>query len=184
RVEAVTGAAAIQWVEETDQLLRSLCASARTSRDSLEERLLQMLDKARAAEKELERLKARLASAAGSDLSAQAVDINGVKVLATQLSDGDPKALRDLVDQLKNKLGSGAVVLALAKDDKVSLAAGVTKDLTARLSAVDLVNAVATPLGGKGGGRPDFAQAGAGNSAGLPAALDGVAEWVRQKVAL
>jgi alanyl-tRNA synthetase len=167
RVEAVTGEAAISWMEQADQLLRNLCASARTSRDALEERLQQMLERGRAVEKELERLKGKLASAAGSDLSAQAVEINGVKLLATRLEDGDPKALRDLVDQIKNKLGSAAIVLALVKDDKVSLAAGVTKDLTGKLSAVDLVNAVAAPLGGKGGGRPDF---------------DGVAEWVRGKI--
>ena len=133
-------------------------------------------------EKELERLKSKLASSAGGELSNQAVDINGIKVLAVRVDDIDAKAMRDMVDQLRNKLGGSAVVLATVDGDKVSIIAGVSKDQTARIKAGDLVNAVATKVGGKGGGRPDMAQAGGNNPAALDEALRLVPQWVQQQL--
>jgi alanyl-tRNA synthetase len=182
RVEAVTGENAVQWLEQTDHLVQNLCAKVKTGRDALDDKIQQLLERNKSLEKEIERLKGKLASSAGGDLAAQAVDVAGIKVLAVRLEDGDPKTLRDLADQLKNKLGSAAIVLALAKEGKASLVAGVTKDQTARLSAVDLVNLVAASVGGKGGGRPDMAQAGGTDSAELDKALAGVADWVGQRL--
>jgi alanyl-tRNA synthetase (EC 6.1.1.7) len=126
----------------------------------------------------LSRLKSKLASSAGGELASQAVDVNGINVLAVKLDDVDPKALRDMVDQLKNKLGSSAIVLATVQQNKVSLIAGVSKDQTKLIKAGDLVNAVATKVGGKGGGRPDMAQAGGTDPAGLEEALKQVPAWV------
>jgi len=123
-----------------------------------------------------------MASNQGSDLAGQAVEIDGVKVLAARMDGADSRVLRDTLDQLKNKLGSAAVVLATVDGDKISLVAGVTKDQTARLKAGELVNAVATQVGGKGGGRPDMAQAGGNNPAALDAALASVENWVREQI--
>jgi alanyl-tRNA synthetase len=127
-------------------------------------------------QKELEQLKSKLAAAAGSDLLSQVVEINGVKVLAAKLEGVEPKALRDTIDQLKNKLGSGIVVLATVSEDKVSLAAGVTQDLTGRAKAGDLVRDLTASLGGKGGGRPDFAQGGGTDVEALSGVLASVPE--------
>ena len=129
-----------------------------------------------------EKLKSKLASSAGDELTNQAVDVNGVKVLAVKLDDVDPKALRDLADQLKNKLGSAALVLAAVSGDKVSLIASVSKDAMDKVKAGELVNFVALQVGGKGGGRPDMAQAGGNDPTGLPDALKAVPEWVREKL--
>jgi alanyl-tRNA synthetase len=142
-----------------------------------------LLDKTRKLEKELDQLKAKLASSQGSDLAAQAVEVEGIQVLAARLEGVDAKALRDTVDQLKQKLGSAAVLLAVVEDGKVSLAAGVTKDQTGRIKAGELVNAVAQQVGGKGGGRPDMAMAGGSQPEHLDAALASVVDWVRQRVA-
>jgi alanyl-tRNA synthetase len=136
------------------------------------------LDRNRALEKELDKLKGKLASASGDELAGRAVEIAGIKVLAAKIEGGNPKALRDLVDQLRNKLGSAAVVLGAVKDGKVSLIAGVTKDQTGRIKAGDLVNAVAVQVGGKGGGRPDLAQAGGTDPSRLDEALASVPAWV------
>ncbi|WP_432474861.1 alanine--tRNA ligase [Amphritea sp. HPY] len=157
RIEAVTGAKALQFIDQ--------------SALQLEEKLQEQKAKSRQLEKELEQMKAKLAAAKGSDLLSNAVDVIGVKVLAELLEGIEPKALRDTIDQLKNKLGSGVVVLATVADDKVSLAAGVTKDLTAKVKAGDLVRELTTKLGGKGGGRPDFAQGGGTDVAALPDVL-------------
>ncbi|WP_255211060.1 DHHA1 domain-containing protein, partial [Methylogaea oryzae] len=119
RVEAVTGENAVSWLEQTDHLLQSLCAKVKVGRDGLDDKIQQLLERGKSLEKEIERLKGKLASSAGGDLAGQAVEVAGIKVLAARLQDGDPKALRDLADQLKNKLGSAAIVLALAKDGKV-----------------------------------------------------------------
>ena len=184
RVEAVTGAGAVEWVEHSDQLIQTLAERVKSGRDGLDEKIQHVLERSRQLEKELEKLKSKLASAAGSDLASQAVEVGGLKLLVASLDEADPKSLRDLVDQLKNKLGSAAIVLAAAgKDGKVSLIAGVTADQTARLKAGDLVNVVATQVGGKGGGRPDLAQAGGNDPTHLDAALRGVPDWVRQKLA-
>ncbi len=182
RIEAITGEAAVAWVQRADRLLHTLADRLKCSRDKVEEKVRHLLDNNRTLEKELDRVKSKLASSEGSDLSRNAVDLDGLKVLAVQLEDADPKALRAMVDQLKNKLGSAAIVLATVRGDKVSLVAGVTKDRVASIRAGDLVNHVATQVGGKGGGRPDMAQAGGNDPAALDAALGSVADWVRERV--
>jgi alanyl-tRNA synthetase len=182
RLEAVTGQGALDWMTERDKVLSSVAGLLKTSPESAADKVQQLLDKNRSLEKELEKLKGKLASNAGGELSSQAIDIQGIKVLAVKLEDIDPKAMRDMVDQLKNKLGSSAVVLATVSGDKVSLIAGVSKDQTARIKAGDLVNVVATQVGGKGGGRPDMAQAGGNDPSQLDAALQQVPDWVRQQL--
>src|SRR5690606_605542 len=141
-----------------------------------------LLDRTRRLERELEQLKGRMASAAGSDIAAQAVDVKGMKVLAARLDGADPKALRDTVDQLKNKLGSAAVVLAAVVEGKVSLVAGGRQARPGQVKAGARVNMVARQVGGKGGGRPDMAQAGGSDPAGLDAALRAVPDWVRERL--
>ena len=136
----------------------------------------------RSLEKELEQLKGKMASQAGSNLADQAVEIGGIKVLTANLEGADPKSLRDTVDQLKNKLGKAVVILAATEDGKVSLVAGVTKDETAKVKAGELMNFVAAQLGGKGGGRPDMAQGGGTDVNALPSALNSVKDWIAQRV--
>ena len=181
RIEAVTGAGALAWVEADEARLLRVADLLKGGRDDIDDKVVALFDRARRLEKELDALKAKLASAAGSDLATQAVDIGGVKVLAARLDGADPKGLRDTLDQLKNKLGSAVVVLATETDGKVSLAAGVTKDLTNRIKAGELIGAIAAEVGGKGGGRPDMAQAGGNDPAGIPAALKLVHNWVSQR---
>jgi len=181
RIEAVTGEQALQRLHDDDQRLQQVAALLKGGRDDVVERVQQMVERNRQLEKELEQLKAKLASSAGSDLAAQAEDINGMKVLAARLEGTDAKALRDIVDQLKQKLGTAAIVLATVSGDKVSLAAGVTKDTMGRVKAGDLVNHVASQVGGKGGGRPDMAMAGGNDPAALDGALASVTEWVKSK---
>jgi len=183
RVEAVTGANAYDWVKQTEYLVQAVADRLKSGRDALEDKIQQIIDRNRALEKEVERLKGKMASSAGDDLSTQAVDINGIQVLAARVNDADPKTLRDLVDQLRNKLGSTAIVLGSVTEGRVNLIAGVSKDQTQRIKAGDLVNAVALQVGGKGGGRPDMAQAGGTEPGGLDAALESVADWVRQRTA-
>ncbi len=178
RIEAVTADAALDWVAADEARLAEIMQMLKAKREDVSSRVTQLLDKNRALEKELEQLKAKLASSQGSDLSAQAVEVNGIKVLAAKLDGADVKTLRDTLDQLKNKLGTAAIVLAAVNGDKISLVAGVTKDTTGSIKAGDLVNAVASQIGGKGGGRPDMAQAGGNQPDKLPAALDSVVSWV------
>jgi alanyl-tRNA synthetase len=182
RIEAVTGQTAIDAMEAADEALAHVAGLVKAGRDDLEDKVQQLIERSRKLEKELEQLKGKLASAAGSDLSAQAVEIAGIKVLAARLEGADPKSLRETVDQLKNKLGSAAVVLSTVSGDKVSLVAGVTADNTQKIKAGELVNMVAQQVGGKGGGRPDMAQAGGTDPSGLDAALRSVPEWVRQQL--
>ncbi len=182
RIEAVTGANAVAWVEREDDRLAHLAATLKSGRDDVEDKAAQLVERNRRLEKELEQLKAKLASAQGSDLASGAVEVGGVKVLAARLDGVDPKALRDTLDQLKSKLGRAVVVLAAVAGDKVSLVAGVTPDCTDRVKAGDLVNLVARQVGGKGGGRADMAQAGGTDSAALPAALALVEPWVRERL--
>lgn len=182
RIEAVTGAGALRYIEAEEQLLNEIAQLTRGKRDEAGERVRQLVERNRQLEKELEQLKGKLASSAGSDLAAQAQDINGIKVLAAKLDGADVKTLRDTLDQLKNKLGSAAVVLAAVQNGKVSLVAGVTKEQTKQIKAGELVNAVAQQVGGKGGGRPDMAQAGGSDPAALDAALASVPDWVRQQL--
>ncbi len=182
RVEAVSGRGALQWVEQSEQSICEIATLLKTDMASSSHKLKHLIERNRQLEKEVGQLKSKLASSAGDDMVNEAVDINGIKVLAKNLEGVDPKTLRDTVDQLKNKLGSAALVLATVSDTKVSLVAGVTKDTTKQIKAGDLVNFVAEQVGGKGGGRPDMAQAGGNNPAALDSALDGVEAWVRQQL--
>ena len=182
RIEAVTGEAAMQWVNRNESRLQRVAELVRGSRDDVDEKVMQLLEKNRALEKELQQLKGKLASSQGSDLASQAVDVEGLKVLAARMEGADVKTLRDTLDQLKNKLGSAAVVLAAVNDGKVSLVAGVTKDRTGEIKAGELVNAVASQVGGKGGGRPDMAQAGGSQPENLDSALESVTGWVQQQL--
>ncbi|MFA7095446.1 MAG: alanine--tRNA ligase [Gammaproteobacteria bacterium] len=181
RIEAITGQRALDWVKESEERLLRVAELVKGGRDNVDEKVRQLLERARRLEREVEQLKGKMASAAGSDLTAQAIDMNGLKVLAARLDGADPKALRDTVDQLKNKLGSAVVVLAAVAEGKVSLVAGVTPDRTDRIKAGELVNMVAQRVGGKGGGRPDMAQAGGTDPSGLDAALQSVPDWVRER---
>jgi alanyl-tRNA synthetase len=181
RIEGVTGEAALQAVNETEQSLLDVAAMVKGSKDNVASKVQSLLDGNRQLEKELAALKGKLASAAGSDLAGQAEEINGVKVLAVELEGIDPKSLRDTMDQLKNKLGSAVILLAVADGDKVSLVAGVTKDLTASYKAGDLMREAAAIVGGKGGGRPDMAQGGGTNPAAIADALAAAKQWVASK---
>ncbi|WP_210397192.1 alanine--tRNA ligase [Motiliproteus sediminis] len=181
RIEAVTGEGAMQWLKETEGRLGKIASLVKSSREGAADKVASVLERTRLLEKELEQLKGKLASAAGSDLAGQATTIEGVPVLAAKVDGIDSKALRDTLDQLKNKLGSAVVLLATAEGDKVSLVAGVTKDLTDRFKAGDLIKHVADQIGGKGGGRPDMAQGGGTDAAALPAALDSVAAWIKER---
>jgi alanyl-tRNA synthetase len=145
-------------------------------------RVAAVLEHVRALEKEVAALKSRLASSQGDDLASRAVDVGGVQVLAAMLPGADAKALRETLDQLKNKLKSAAIVLAVVDGGKVQLAAGVTADRMGQVKAGELVNFVAQQVGGKGGGKPDLAMAGGTDAAALPAALASVAGWVGQRV--
>jgi len=183
RIEAVTGQAAYEWVVQTEHLLRDLASMVRGGRDDVEVKVRELLERSRRLEKEVQQLKAKLASGQGGDLSTQAKDIGGVKVLAAKIVDADAKSLRAAVDDLKVKLGSSVIVLATVQDGKVVLVAGVSADLLDRLKAGDIVGAVAAQVGGKGGGRADFAQAGGTQPENLEPALAGVEAFVSSRLA-
>ncbi len=183
RLEAVTGENTLCHLQGLENTVGQLAHTLKASPQDLEAKLAATLDQLKSLEKELAQVKGKLASSQGSDLASAAADIAGVKVLATLLEGADSKALRDTMDQLKSKLGSAAIVLATVEDGKVQLAAGITANLTAKVKAGDLVNYVALQVGGKGGGRPDFAMAGGTEAAGLAAALASVADWVAHKLA-
>jgi alanyl-tRNA synthetase len=183
RIEAITGEAAVEYVERSDDLLRDLSTLVRGSREDLTDKVRDALDRIRQMEKEIRTLKDKLASGQGVDLAAGAVDIQGVKVVATRIDGADAGALRNAVDQLKSKLKTAVIVLASVESaDKVVLVAGVTADVTSRIKAGELVGTIAAQVGGRGGGRPDFAQAGGNNPAALDAALAGVLQVVRGKL--
>ncbi len=182
RVEAVTGQGALAVVAQQEQMLKQLTDVVKTNADSLVEKVQQIMHSNRSLEKELEQLKVKLASAAGSDIAAEAVSVGDVKLLAKAVTGFNAKTLRDTVDQLKNKLGSSVVVLASVEDGKVSIVAGVSKDLVARVKAGDVVNMVATQVGGKGGGRPDMAMAGGTEPDALPQALASVQAWLETQL--
>ena len=182
RVEAVTGQAVVDWVDENQRMLEKITGYLKGERSSVVEKIQQLMENNRQQETEIIRLKAKMASKAGNDLSAKAVNINGILVLAAKLDDVDSKTLRETVDQVKNKLGSAVVVLATVKGQKVSLVGGVTKNQIDKIKAGDLVNIVASKVGGKGGGRADMAQAGGNNPDALDAALKTVPEWVREQL--
>lgn len=182
RVEAITGDNALHYLQSLDSRLNEAAAALKAQPSELVPRIGQMQDQVRALEKELERLKSKLAASQGDELASQAIEIKGLKVLAAQLEGADVKTLRETMDKLKDKLKSAAIVLGAVQDGKVSLIAGVTADATGKVKAGELVNFVAQQVGGKGGGRPDMAQAGGTEPAKLPAALAGVGEWVAAKV--
>ena len=182
RIEAVTGAAAVNWVEDKDQQLDAIAQMLKSSRDEINSKVEQLIQKLKDQEKQLAQLKGKMASQAGSDLSSQAEEIGGVKILTALLDGADSNSLRDTLDQLKNKLGSAAIVLASENDGKVSLIAGVTKDLTSKIKAGDLVNIAAAEVGGKGGGRPDMAQAGGTNPDGIAKALAAAKSWLHSQL--
>ncbi|HET7307639.1 MAG TPA: alanine--tRNA ligase [Gammaproteobacteria bacterium] len=182
RIEALTGQRALEWVEQAEATLAAAAGAIKASPDSLVERASALSDRARRLEKEVADLKTQLASRQGGDLAERAVDVDGVKVVAVRLDGADARTLRDTADQLKNKLGSAAVVLAAVDDGKVRLVAGVTKDRAKAVPAGELINMVAEQVGGRGGGRPDMAQAGGSNPAELDAALQSVPDWIRQRL--
>ncbi|MFN3397036.1 MAG: alanine--tRNA ligase [Sulfurimicrobium sp.] len=182
RIEAVTGDNALAYVQDQQSLLAQAASAFKAPPQELPAKIAQLMEHARALEKELSRIKSRLASSQGDDLAAQAVEVNGARVLAANLQGADGKVLRETLDKLKDKLKSAAIVLATVADGKVTLIAGVTSDLTARVKAGELVNFVASQVGGKGGGRPDMAQAGGIQPENLPQALAGVAGWVKGKL--
>ena len=182
RVEATTGENVLKLVQHQQHLLDQAASELKAPVNELPAKITQIIDNVKALEKELARLKSKLASSQGDDLAAQAVDIGGIKVLATTLDGADATALRETMDKLKDKLKSAAIVLAAVNNGKVSLAAGVTADVIARIKAGDLVNHVAAQVGGKGGGKPDLAMAGGTDAGKLPEALASVTHWVSQKL--
>ena len=183
RIEAVTGHRALALVHREEQTLRDVCRAVKSSPDELVARVSQLSKANRSLEKQIEQLKARLATGAGGDLADQAREVAGARVLAVRVDGLDPKAMREAVDKLKNRLGSCIVVLASGEDGKVSLVAGVSKDLTGSVKAGELANMVASQVGGKGGGRADMAMAGGRDADALPGALESVTPWVEAKLA-
>ncbi|WP_341503277.1 alanine--tRNA ligase [Gallaecimonas sp. GXIMD4217] len=182
RIEAVTGAGAMAWLEEREAMLGQLASSLKTDVAGLPERINQQQKAVKELEKQLEQANAKLASQAGSALVDQAEDIGGARLLVAELKGADPKGLRDLMDQLKQKLDDAVIVLAIPGDNKVSLIAGVSKSLIGKVKAGELVNMVAQQVGGKGGGRPDMAQAGGSQPEALPQALASVKDWVQERL--
>jgi alanyl-tRNA synthetase len=180
RIEAVTGAAALAYLNAAEEQLKEAANLVKGSRDNLIDKLSAVLERNRQLEKQLEQLQAKAASAAGDDLSASALDVKGVKVLSVRLDGQDGKALLALVDQLKNKLGRAVILLGSVHEEKVVLVAGVTKDLTGQLKAGDLMKQAAAAVGGKGGGRPDMAQGGGIDAGALDAALALTVPFVEQ----
>ena len=182
RVEAVTGEGALAYVQKQERQLQQVADAVKAQPQEAAARILQIIDNAKTMEKELARLKSKLAGAQGDDLIGQAVDCNGIKVLAALLEGADAAALRETLDKLKDKLKSVAIVLAAVSEGKVSLIAGVTPDLVNKIKAGDLVNMVAQQVGGKGGGRPDMAMAGGTQPEHLASALSSVPTWVKAKL--
>ncbi len=181
RVEAVTGLRALSHLQSLSHTLSESAGVLKVAAGELPQKIAQTLEQMRALDKEVARLKSKLAASQGDDLAARAVEVKGVKVLAAQLDGADARVLRETVDSLKARLGRAAIVLAAVDGGKVSLIAGVTPDAVAQVKAGDLVNHVAQQVGGKGGGRPDMAQAGGTDPSRLPQALAGVADWVASR---
>lgn len=182
RIEAVTGENAIAWLHTLQQAVQQSAELLKADSHSFVEKIVQLQEKAKRTEKELQQLKDKLAAQAGSDLAKQATQINGVNVVIQQLENVEPKALRTMVDDLKNQLGSAVVVFATTAEDKVNLIVGVTKDLTDKVNAGQLVGAMAEKVGGKGGGRPDMAMAGGSEPQHLLQALSLAQEWITAKL--
>jgi alanyl-tRNA synthetase len=181
RVEAVTGANALAYVQQLNATLLDAAGALKAQPQELTARIVQIQDQVKALEKELAKLKSKVASSQGDDLAGQAVDVKGIRLLVAAMDGADGKTLRETLDKLKDKLKSAVILLGVADGGKVSLIAGVTADLTGRIKAGELVNFVAQQVGGKGGGRPDMAQAGGTEPAKLPAALASVQSWVGER---
>jgi alanyl-tRNA synthetase len=182
RIEGITGSVALAAIDRTEQRLAAVCEVVKGNSENVVDKVAALRGENRDLEKEVARLKQKLATSAGGDLTAGAVEVGGVKVLAANVEGADAKSLRDTLDQCKNKLGSGVILLSAITDDKVALAAGVTSDLTGRIKAGDLMREVAQRLGGKGGGRPDMAQGGGTDVAALPEVLKSVPDWVSSQL--
>jgi alanyl-tRNA synthetase len=181
RVEAVAGSVAFDYVQQMGRSIDAAAALLKAQPSELEAKIGQTLDHVKSLEKQLAQLKSKLAASAGDELLGHAKDVNGTKVLSAKLEGVDAKGLRETMDQLKSKLKSGVIVLAVVEGDKVQIAAGVTADLVTKFRAGELVNHVAQQVGGKGGGKPDMAMAGGTNPAAIGAALESVAAWVSSK---
>ena len=182
RIEAVTGHGALALIEREQDVLREASSLLKTGSEGLLDKLSGLLSQNKALEKQLAQLKAQMAASAGDDLGSRAVELAGIKVLVANLEGFNPKSLRDTVDQLRNKLGASVIVLACAEEGKVNLVAGVSKALTDRVKAGELVNMVAEQVGGKGGGRPDMAMAGGSQPENLSAALESVQPWLEARL--
>lgn len=185
RIEAVTGEGALEWVQNNDRILDKIATLLRSDKENAENKLTQQMERSHQLEKEIAQLRDKIVNHSYQNIEENAVHIGELKVLATTLEDADPKALRNTIDRLKQKLGSAVLILAsVAKDDQINLVAGVTKDTTNQIKAGELVNFVANKVGGKGGGRPDLAQAGGNNPAALDTALASVPDWVRLQLGI
>jgi len=182
RIEAVTGAQAFELVLQQEQTLEDFSGLLRSDKNGATDKLKSLIEQNKKLEKEVSQLNMKLASGGGKDLADSAVEINGVKVVAQLLEGGDAKTLPDAMDRVKTKLQSGVVLLAVINDDKVVLVAGVTKDLTDKVKAGDLLNYVATQVGGKGGGRPDMARGGGTDTKALPAAIESVQAYLEERL--
>ena len=181
RVEAVTGQNALHFLQGLEDKLNDAAAVLKTHPGDLVSRVTQLQESLRQAERELEKVNSKFAASQGDELASQALEVNGMKVLAARLDGADAQVLRETMDALKVKLKTAAIVLASVQGDKVSLVAGVTTDSIGKVKAGDLVNFVALQVGGKGGGKPEMAMAGGNNPAALDAALAGVQAWVASK---
>ncbi len=182
RIEAVSGMPAVASVQTQQSQLSDLAGLLKTDAGALVDRTASIMEHTKALEKEVQQLKQKLAAQAGSDLMGQVTEINGVKLLAAKLDGVEAKSLRGLMDDLKNQIGSGVILLGVATESKVNLIAGVTKDLTSQVKAGELVNFVAQQVGGKGGGRPDMAQAGGNNPQNIVKAIASVSTWLSEQV--
>jgi alanyl-tRNA synthetase len=182
RIEAVTADGAAAWVRQQEKRVADAAATLRTSPQEVNAKIQQMIENVRTLEKELARLKSKMTASQGEELASQATEVKGAKVLAARLDSADIKGLRETVDKLKAKLKSAVIVLGATEGDKVTLIAGVTPDLTAKVKAGEIVGHVAQQVGGKGGGRPDMAQGGGTHPDKLPAALDSVRRWVEERL--
>ena len=182
RIEAVSGEGALAYTEQQSSSLLTVASLVKSDITNMPGKVELLISRGKQLEKEIQQLKQQLAAQAGSDLIGKAVDVNGVKILIADLDGAESKALRGMMDELKNKIGSGIILLGTASDGKVGLIAGVTKDLTGQVKAGDLVNAAAQHVGGKGGGRPDMAQAGGSQPEHLTLALDAAKAWLTDKL--
>jgi len=182
RIEAVTGEGALAYLHAESDQLHDIAQLLKGDSQNLGEKVRSVIERTRQLEKELQQLKEQAAVQESANLSSKAVEIKGIKLLVSELAGVEPKMLRTMVDDLKNQLGSAVIVLATVAEGKVSLIAGVSKDVTDRVKAGELIGMVAQQVGGKGGGRPDMAQAGGTDAAALPAALTSVESWVSSKL--